>query len=295
MKWRDETLNLFPVAALALGAAVFGCIGNAKADDAQVQRGAYLTSILPCNDCHTPGTFLGKPDTSRYLGGSEVGFEVPGLGIFYGPNLTPDNETGLGKWTAEQIATAITKGVRPDGRTLAPPMPVESFKHLTHDDALAIAAYLKTLPAVKNKVRIAKLLRFPELRCGHFILARRHLPPVFREFEQRQTVGLGLGLAGEVVILIGDFAVFVRGRHGCTLLRNRNLHDPARAIKCRSGQGRRRASAALGFFRGTGRAGGGSHRNVQRHRGANKRLQRPGVDLVALMKIDGAPDVAFEA
>src|ERR1041384_4506551 len=88
----------------------------------------------------------------RYLGGSEVGFEIPGLGVFYGPNLTPDEETGLGKWTKEQIATAITTGKRPDGRMLAPAMPVDSFKHLTHDDALAIAAYLKTLPAIKNKV-----------------------------------------------------------------------------------------------------------------------------------------------
>lgn len=126
--------------------------GAAKAAETEVQRGKYLTSILPCTDCHTPGTFLGKPDMSRYLAGSEVGFEVPGLGVFYGPNITPDDETGLGKWTKEQIAAAITKGVRPDGRILAPPMPVESFKHLTDADALAIAAYLKSLPPIKNKV-----------------------------------------------------------------------------------------------------------------------------------------------
>ena len=134
-------------------AAVFTVpIGMANAAQTQVQRGKYLVSIIPCTDCHTPGTFLGKPDFKRYLGGSDVGFEVPGLGVFYGPNLTPDDQTGLGKWTKEQIATAITTGKRPDGRILAPPMPVESFKHLTHADALAIAAYLKSLPAIKNKV-----------------------------------------------------------------------------------------------------------------------------------------------
>ena len=88
----------------------------------------------------------------RYLGGSEVGFEIPGLGVFYGSNLTSDDETGLGKWTEEQIATAITTGKRPDGRMLAPAMPVESFKHLSRSDALAIAAYLKTLPPIKNKI-----------------------------------------------------------------------------------------------------------------------------------------------
>ena len=140
-------------ASFLLSATVLsGLCGNANAADKQVARGKYLLSVIPCTDCHTPGTFLGKPDMTRYLGGSEVGFEVPGLGVFYGPNLTPDKDTGLGNWTNEQIATAITTGKRPDGRILAPPMPVDSLKHLTHADALAIAAYLKTLPPIKNKV-----------------------------------------------------------------------------------------------------------------------------------------------
>jgi mono/diheme cytochrome c family protein len=137
-------------AAVAL--TLLGISTGPAAAETQVQRGKYLVSIIPCTDCHTPGTFLGHPDMKRYLGGSEVGFEVPGLGVFYGPNLTPDNETGLGKWTKQQIATAITTGKTPDGRILAPPMPVELFKHLSHRDALAIAAYLKSLPPIKNKV-----------------------------------------------------------------------------------------------------------------------------------------------
>ena len=139
-------------AVFVFSAGLIAPLDAADAAQTQVQRGKYLVSIIPCTDCHTPGTFLGKPDMQRYLGGSDVGFEVPGMGIFYGPNLTPDNETGLGKWTKEQIATAITTGKRPDGRILAPPMPVELFKHLTHADALAIATYLKSLPPVKNRV-----------------------------------------------------------------------------------------------------------------------------------------------
>jgi mono/diheme cytochrome c family protein len=123
----------------------------AKADP-QTERGKYLVSLGGCNDCHTPGVFLGKPDFSRTLGGSEVGFELPGLGVFHGPNLTPDKETGLGNWTAEEIVAAITKGERPDGRELAPIMPWKSFAVLTKDDALAIVAYLRSLPPVKNKV-----------------------------------------------------------------------------------------------------------------------------------------------
>ena len=115
----------YVIVGVSLGAILSVPFGTADAAETQVQRGKYLVSVIPCTDCHTPGTFLGKPDMKRYLGGSEVGFEVPGLGVFYGPNLTPDDETGLGKWTKEQIATAITTGTRPDGRILAPPMPVE--------------------------------------------------------------------------------------------------------------------------------------------------------------------------
>jgi mono/diheme cytochrome c family protein len=123
--------------------------GAQAADDAA--RGKYLVSIAGCNDCHTPGYFFGKPDPSRFLGGSEVGFEVPGLGVFHGPNLTPDKETGLGGWTDAQIVTAITTGKRPDGRELAPIMPWRAFANFTREDVSAIVAYLRTLPPVKNK------------------------------------------------------------------------------------------------------------------------------------------------
>jgi mono/diheme cytochrome c family protein len=139
--------------ACALGAIVFAWAHFAPAlAQSPVERGKYLASIGGCNDCHTPGYFLGKPDFSRAMGGSEVGFEIPGLGVFHGPNLTPDKETGLGDWTAEQIVAALTKGERPDGRELAPIMPWRAFANLTREDAFAIAAYLKSLPPVKNKV-----------------------------------------------------------------------------------------------------------------------------------------------
>jgi hypothetical protein len=58
----------------------------------------------------------------------------------------------LGNWTNEQIANAIQAGKRPDGRMLAPVMPYNDFAHMTKQDALAIAAYLKSLPAINNKV-----------------------------------------------------------------------------------------------------------------------------------------------
>jgi len=125
---------------------------EAKAKATQIARGKYLANLSGCNDCHTPGYFLGKPDMTRYLAGSEVGFEIPGLGVFHGPNLTPDKETGLGRWTDKQIVAALKKGVRPDGRVLAPIMPWRALASLTPQDTQAMVAYLRSIPAVKNKV-----------------------------------------------------------------------------------------------------------------------------------------------
>ncbi len=136
---------------LAGAAAVAAFAGAARADS-QVDRGKYLVTVMGCGDCHTAGSFLGKPDMAHLLAGGDVAFEVPGLGTFMPRNLTPDNETGLGNWSAEEIVTAITTGKRPDGRILAPSMPYMDFAALTKSDALAIAAYLKSLPPVKNAI-----------------------------------------------------------------------------------------------------------------------------------------------
>jgi mono/diheme cytochrome c family protein len=125
---------------------------TAMADDAQIRRGEYLVTIGGCNDCHTPGYFFGKPDMSRFLGGSDVGFEIPGEGVFVGRNITLDKETGIGTWTSKQIVTAIQTGKRPDGRILAPIMPWHAFAKLTADDATTIAAFLQSLKPVRNQV-----------------------------------------------------------------------------------------------------------------------------------------------
>ena len=137
---------VYAVVGLAAVAAVSGSAhAQSQAADKQVARGKYLVTFGGCNDCHTPGYFLGKPDAARYLGGSDVAFEIPGLGTFVPPNLTPDKETGLGNWSIQEIVVALQTGKRPDGRVLAPIMPWEAFSHLTKADATAIAAYLKSL------------------------------------------------------------------------------------------------------------------------------------------------------
>lgn len=132
-------------------AALLAGAGAAYADT-QVERGQYLVTIAGCNDCHTPGGLIGQPDAKRRLGGSDTGFGDPASGVWIGGNLTPDLETGLGKWTRDQIVTAFTKGVTPDGRKLSEIMPWPALSHLTADDAQAIAAYLQSLPAVKNAI-----------------------------------------------------------------------------------------------------------------------------------------------
>ncbi|MEH2513829.1 mono/diheme cytochrome c family protein [Nitrobacteraceae bacterium AZCC 1564] len=146
-------LNPWLVACCLAGFAVVVIwTSSAAAMDAKVERGRYLVQLGACNDCHTPGYLFGKPDMSRFLGGSDVGFEVPGMGTFVGPNLTPDKETGLGNWTTEEIVTVLQTGVRPDGRMLAPPMPWRAYANLTKDDVLAIVSYLKSLPPVHRDV-----------------------------------------------------------------------------------------------------------------------------------------------
>lgn len=137
--------------AIAVVFAGLSSVANA-ADPEAVARGKYLVTIASCHDCHTPGYFFGKPDMARYLGGSDVGFEVPGLGVFVGPNLTPDKATGLGNWTDAQVIAAFQTGARPDGRLLAPIMPYHAFANLTPVDAGSIVAFLRSLPPVSHKV-----------------------------------------------------------------------------------------------------------------------------------------------
>ena len=139
--------------SLLVATAIMVASAVASAAETRVERGKYLVTITGCETCHTPGDLIGKPDATRTLAGSEVGFGIPGVGVFVGGNLTPDKETGIGDWTTEQIIAAITKGVMPNGRKLFPVMPWPQLAHLSSEDAEAIAAYLKSLPPIKNAVQ----------------------------------------------------------------------------------------------------------------------------------------------
>ena len=127
------------------------CAAAPATAETAVERGKYLVQFGGCNDCHSPGYFFGKTTPEGYLSGSDVGFQLPN-GTFVGPNLTPDADTGLGKWSEEEIVTALQTGVRPDGRVLAEIMPWHAFAKLTKSDAAAIAAFLKSLKPVRSEV-----------------------------------------------------------------------------------------------------------------------------------------------
>lgn len=136
----------------ALAAALFATTPAAaqQAPAGPNARGEYLARIMDCGGCHTGGALAGRPDPRLDLAGSQIGFAIPDLGVFYPPNLTPDRATGLGGWSEADIVRAVRTGVRPDGRILAPAMPWPAYAALTDADALALARYLRGLAPVRN-------------------------------------------------------------------------------------------------------------------------------------------------
>ena len=149
------------------------------ASKADVERGAYLVRISSCNHCHTPlktGPKGPEPDMTRMLTGHPAELKMPPApdlgkgpwvwaaavtntafagpwGVSYAPNLTPDPETGLGKWTEKMFIAAMRSGHHlGKGRPILPPMPWDSMSAATDKDLKAMFAYLKSLPPVKNAV-----------------------------------------------------------------------------------------------------------------------------------------------
>lgn len=148
--------------------------GNAAA----IARGKYIVTAGGCNDCHTPwkqGANGPEPDMSAMLSGHPAAMKLPPppapsgpwimsatasstawagpWGISYTANLTPDAETGLGQWTEQQFIDTLRTGRRQGrGREILPPMPWPAFKNYSDADLKAIFAYLRSVPAIKNKV-----------------------------------------------------------------------------------------------------------------------------------------------
>ncbi len=123
------------------------------ATPARLARGEYLArGVAGCLDCHTEHDWT-KPGGALVPGRDGAGQVFPGEGFpgrIVAANLTPDPETGAGKWTDDQFARAIREGIGHDGRTLFPLMPYPNFRHMSDEDLASVVVYLRSLPAVKN-------------------------------------------------------------------------------------------------------------------------------------------------
>ncbi len=181
---KNRTMTSLTIGAVLSIAAVALMVelspaGNSGSEKQLLERGKYLVNIMVCNDCHTPfkmGPKGPEPDMSRELSGHPQDLVMPpvpqmgngpwvwaGAGTntaFGGPwgtsftaNLTPDPETGLGKWTEETFFQAIRTGRHEgQGRPILPPMPWPQFRNASDEDLKAVFAYLRSIKPIKNRV-----------------------------------------------------------------------------------------------------------------------------------------------
>ena len=153
---------MFALAAVAFVATVIGL--NLRGEDAlpaaaqgtgtdarTIARGAYLARAGNCIGCHT------RRGGAAYAGGRDI---ATPFGTFFGPNLTPDETTGLGRWTEPEFWRAMHNGRSKDGHLLYPAFPYPNFTRISREDSAAIYAYLRSLPPVRQANRAHQLL-FP--------------------------------------------------------------------------------------------------------------------------------------
>jgi mono/diheme cytochrome c family protein len=140
--------GLFFAVALLLGgfAASAAAQGDAK-------RGDYLAKAAGCKGCHTEA----KEGATAYAGGREM--KTP-FGTFYGPNITPHPQAGIGSWSEADFRRALRSGERPDGQHYYPAFPYPSFTRITDADARDLWAYFRSLPA-SDRANRAHELRLP--------------------------------------------------------------------------------------------------------------------------------------
>jgi hypothetical protein len=167
------------VSAALLAAGFAASAADAPQTVAKVARGKYLVATSGCMDCHTPfkmGPKGPEPDMSRMLSGHPEQLAMPPApqlpegpwqivssgtntahsgpwGVSFTANLTPDPETGLGKWTVNDFKQTIRTGRHMGrGREILPPMPIPVYNNFTDRDLEAVFAYLRTIPPIRNKV-----------------------------------------------------------------------------------------------------------------------------------------------
>lgn len=130
----------------------------------RIARGNYLFNhVNGCVDCHSPvdETRFGYPVIPGSVGKGKIVIPGPGMpGTIVAPNITPDPETGAGRWTDGQLLRAIREGIGHDGRVLFPMMPYSDFRNLSDEDAYSVVAYMRTLPQATSSLP-ATTVKFP--------------------------------------------------------------------------------------------------------------------------------------
>ncbi len=144
-KIRQFALSVAGAALLVLA------LQSAAGAETLLERGTYLVrGVVACGNCHSTWGDAGPRADMEMAGGNPI-MEKDGKTAFTS-NITPDDETGIGRWTDEQIIIAIRDGKRPDGSIIGPPMPFGLYRHMSDRDVEAIVAYLHTVKPIKNQV-----------------------------------------------------------------------------------------------------------------------------------------------
>jgi mono/diheme cytochrome c family protein len=122
------------------------------ASDKIAYGGYIVTALAHCFECHTGPDAHGVPDVAHLLGaGGFLLTLAPGATVMTS-NITPDPDTGIGKWSDADVKKALTEGIRPNGVHLSPPMPFSFFKNMTDEDLDAVVAFIRTIPPIKHAV-----------------------------------------------------------------------------------------------------------------------------------------------
>jgi mono/diheme cytochrome c family protein len=124
----------------------------------EIAHGQYLVTLLACGTCHTDGASVGKPDMAYSFAGSSIDiaysnpFVESNPGVLYPRNITPDELTGIGNWTDEEIKSGIRSGIDRHGKRLISVMPWPGYATLNDEDVDDIVMYLRSLKAVRHAV-----------------------------------------------------------------------------------------------------------------------------------------------
>jgi mono/diheme cytochrome c family protein len=137
----------------AAGLLLLGLHFGAAAQQGDAKRGLYISKAAGCVGCHTEA----RDDAQPYAGGRAL--KTP-FGTFFGPNITPHAQAGIGRWTEQQFIRALREGRRPDGAHYFPSFPYPSFTKINDQDLRDLWAYLRTIPQ-SSRANQPHDLRFP--------------------------------------------------------------------------------------------------------------------------------------